>query len=101
MHRRRAGCCWSVRSPVTADKTGTLPVCSPLPLAGEGQGVRAGGGIPPASTSSSRRPSPQPSPASGRGSTHAVRFNAGAVRTRRQQEFTAHQAVRRMETPCR
>ncbi|MCY1239256.1 hypothetical protein D9M72_520420 [compost metagenome] len=45
-----------------------LAVCSPLPRAGEGQGVRAGGGMPPGGTSWRSPPSPQPSPASGRGS---------------------------------
>ncbi|SOY80789.1 hypothetical protein CBM2600_A100076 [Cupriavidus taiwanensis] len=47
------------------------------------------------------RPSPQPSPASGRGGTHAVRFNAGRFVQEGSQEFTAPHAVRRLETPCR
>ncbi|RDK07037.1 hypothetical protein DN412_28170 [Cupriavidus lacunae] len=37
--------------------------CSPLPLAGEGQGEMAGAGRPTRFTSSMLQPSPQPSPA--------------------------------------
>ncbi|SOY93208.1 hypothetical protein CBM2599_B50477 [Cupriavidus taiwanensis] len=44
----------------------------PSPACGRRAGVRAGAGIPPHLTSSKHRPSPQPSPASGRGSTPLV-----------------------------
>ncbi|SOY69666.1 hypothetical protein CBM2589_A91001 [Cupriavidus taiwanensis] len=55
-------------------------VCAPLPLAGEGPGVRAGGGIPTRLASLTRPPSPQPSPASARGSSpHHPAYLAGDV----------------------
>ncbi|SOZ36913.1 protein of unknown function [Cupriavidus neocaledonicus] len=45
----------------------SLPVGSPLPLVGEGQGVRAGAGMPQDFTIAGARSHPRPSPARGRG----------------------------------
>ncbi|SOY45537.1 hypothetical protein CBM2587_A120138 [Cupriavidus taiwanensis] len=62
--------------------------------------MRAGAGRPTRCTSSRLPPSPQPSPASGRGSTHRVIQNPGGSH-QKTKELAARHAVRRMETPCR